>query len=194
MTNIDILFQCTGIIILLSFYGIYFIKMALQRRKGIRTDQIARGEKSKNLWITEVVMKIATFAIVVVELASILLNTGSHHNALRVTGAVFGIVGVTLFGIAVYTMKDSWRAGIPETDKTELVTTGIFKFSRNPAFLAFDLVYIAILLMFFNWMLLTVSLFCIIMLHLQIKQEEQFLLRTFGEKYANYKKKTRRYI
>ena len=39
-------------------------------------------------------------------------------------------------------MKDSWQAGIPDKDKTELVTTGIYRFSRNPAFLGFDLMYV----------------------------------------------------
>lgn len=43
-------------------------------------------------------------------------------------------------------MRDSWRAGISETDKTELVTEGIYQISRNSAFLGFDLLYIAILL------------------------------------------------
>ncbi len=43
-------------------------------------------------------------------------------------------------------MKDSWRAGIPDSDKTELVTTGIYKYSRNPAFLGFDLQYMGVLL------------------------------------------------
>lgn len=43
-------------------------------------------------------------------------------------------------------MRDSWRAGISETDKTELVTEGIYQISRNPAFLGFDLLYIGILL------------------------------------------------
>ena len=44
--------------------------------------------------------------------------------------------------ISVLTMKDSWRAGVSETDKTELVTDGIYQISRNPAFGGFDLVYI----------------------------------------------------
>lgn len=43
-------------------------------------------------------------------------------------------------------MRDSWSAGISETDKTELVTEGIYQFSRNPAFLEFNLLYIGILL------------------------------------------------
>lgn len=43
-------------------------------------------------------------------------------------------------------MRDSWRAGISETDKTELVTGGIYQFSCNPAFFEFNLLYIGILL------------------------------------------------
>ena len=43
-------------------------------------------------------------------------------------------------------MRDFWRAGISETDKTELVTEGIYQISRNPAFLGFDVLYFGILL------------------------------------------------
>ena len=43
-------------------------------------------------------------------------------------------------------MRDSWRAGIFETDKTKLVTEGIYQISRNPAFLGFDLLIIGTLL------------------------------------------------
>jgi protein-S-isoprenylcysteine O-methyltransferase Ste14 len=42
-------------------------------------------------------------------------------------------------------MKDSWKAGISEIDKTELVTEGIYQISRNPVFLGFNLLYIGIL-------------------------------------------------
>ena len=91
-------------------------------------------------------------------------------------------------------MRDSWRAGVSKTDKTELVTEGIYRFSRNPAFLGFDLVYVGILLMFFNWALLAVSLLAAGMLHLQIIYvEEAFLQDTFGEDYLHYQKRVNRY-
>lgn len=93
------------------------------------------------------------------------------------------------------TMKDSWRAGVSETDKTELVTDGIYQISRNPAFLGFDLVYIGILLLFFNWILVLFSVFAMVMFHLQIvKVEEKFLVSVFGEDYAQYKKTVNRYL
>lgn len=92
-------------------------------------------------------------------------------------------------------MRDSWRACVSKTDKTDLVTSGIYRFSRNPAFLGFDLVYLGILLMFFNLPLYIISLLAIIILHLQIVNvEEDFLIETFGEEYLNYKKNVCRYF
>ncbi len=100
-----------------------------------------------------------------------------------------------VFVTSVVTMRDSWRAGVSKTDKTELVTDGIYQISRNPAFLGFDLVYIGILLMFFNPWLLIASVFAMLMFHLQIVNvEEDFLLETFGQEYLAYKKKVNRYI
>ena len=190
----DIIFQIVAILILIFFYAIYIGKMVIQRRKGIQTDQIARGQKEKSLFLTEAIMKIATYSIVIAEVISIYFNTAFSFAIPRIIGISFGIIGVVFFGMAVYTMRDSWRAGISKSDKTELVVTGIFNISRNPAFLGFNLVYIGILLMFFNWTLLIFTIFAITMLHLQILQEEKFLPIVFGENYLAYKERTKRYF
>ena len=188
------IFQLIALLILASFYAIYIRKMILQKKKGIQTDQIAKGNKTGKLFKIEFIMKLATYSIVAVEIVSICLNTKFPFLWLRIAGIVLGIIGIIIFGIAVYTMQDSWRAGIPQKDRTKLIISGIFNISRNPAFLAFDLVYLGILFMFFNWILFLFTLWAIIMLHLQIKQEEKFLTTAFGDKYLNYKKQTRRYM
>ncbi len=194
LINIETKLQFAALIILLSFYAIYLGKMILQRKRGIQTDQMARGKKSKKLFWTELFLKIATYTLLLVEVVSIILNTTHNSQTLKIAGVIFGVIGVIIFGIAVYTMRDNWRAGIPEKDKTELVTSGIFSISRNPAFLAFDLVYIGILLCFFNLILLGFTIWAIIMLHLQIKQEETFLTAIFNGKYVEYMKSTKRYL
>ena len=92
-------------------------------------------------------------------------------------------------------MRDSWRAGVSETDKTELVTDGIYQISRNPAFLGFDLVYLGILLMFFNGILCAASIFPMVMFHIQIVNvEEPFLAKAFGKPYEEYKRTVNRYL
>lgn len=187
-------FQILAVIILLAFYGCYFGKMFIQKRKGIQTDQIGKG-KVGFVRMVEITMKVATISVPIAEVISIYLNTVSLPIWARYVGSVIAVLGVVVFVISVLTMKDSWRAGVSETDKTELITEGIYKMSRNPAFLGFDLVYIGVLMMFFNYILFLVSAFAMLMFHLQIVNvEEEFLLSAFGKDYMEYKKKVNRYL
>ncbi|WP_367272313.1 isoprenylcysteine carboxylmethyltransferase family protein [uncultured Dysosmobacter sp.] len=118
-----------------------------------------------------------------------------HHSAERGCGRRADHGGAAVFLLSVLTMRDSWRAGVSEQERTELVTSGIYQISRNPAFLGFDLVYIGILLMFFNSALLAASAFAIGMLHLQIvKVEEPFLVSAFGTPYREYQRQVNRYL
>ena len=187
-------FQVAGIAIMLVFYGCYFIKMISQHKKGIKTDQIGKG-KVGFVKFVEITMKIVTYLVPAVEIVSIILNTSFFAVPVRIVGVLVAVVGVAVFIISVLTMRDSWRAGVSKTDKTELVTKGIYKISRNPAFLGLDLMYLGILLMFFNLVLYIVSLFAMLIFHLQIVNvEEEFLLEAFGDEYLRYKKKVCRYI
>ena len=188
------IYQVWGVFILSAFYGSYFAKMAVQKKKGIRTDQIGEG-KTGFVKAIEVAMKIATYLVVAIELVSLALGTTAFPGGIRLAGAIVASLGVAVFIAAAVTMRDSWRAGVSPTDETALITTGIYRYSRNPAFLGFDMVYIGFVLMFFNGALLAASAFAALMLHLQIVNgEEDFLICTFGEEYLAYRKKVRRYI
>lgn len=187
-------FQIGAVVILLVFYGCYFGKMFIQKKKGIQTDQIGKG-KVGFVKIIENTMKFATISVPIAEVYSIYMNTSSLPVWVRYAGVAISALGDIIFVSSVSTMKDSWRAGVSETDKTELVTDGIYQISRNPAFLGFDLVYIGIFMMFFNWILFLISVFAMIMLHLQIVNvEEDFLITVFGDEYIQYKKTVNRYF
>ena len=186
--------RMTAVTILLVFYGVYIGKMLLQRKRGIRTDQIAKRKKRDQIFYTELLLKIATYSVVPVEAVSILAMKPALPGAVMAIGLLLGIAGDIIFVIAVVTMQDSWRAGIAEEDNRGMVTSGIYRISRNPAFLGFDCVYLAVLLMFFNWTLLFFSVFAAVMLHLQILQEEKYLPAVFGEDYISYKKCVRMYL
>ena len=136
----------------------------------------------------------ATMLIVLVEVFSILFDFNLMPLPVRMAGIILGIAGDLIFLTAVLTMKNSWRAGIPEKDRTEFVSHGIYRYSRNPAFLGFDMIYAGILLMYFNWLLLAFTIWAIVMLHLQILQEEKYLPTVFGDEYLEYKKHTCRYL
>ncbi len=179
--------------VLAIFYGIYSAKMLAQKRHGIRTNQIG-CRKEKALHMVEMLMSIATVGIVVAQLLSILFGWSHLPTSVRFTGFCLGLLGDLIFLLAVLQMKDSWRAGIPEQDKTKLVTTGIYQFSRNPAFLGFDFMYLGVMLMYCNGLTVLFTAFAMVMLHLQILQEEKYLAATFGAAYQAYRKRIFQYL
>ena len=188
------MFQISAIVVLTAFYFIYFGKIIIQNKKGIQTDQIAKGKNNTKLFLIELILKVSTYSVVIIEIISIIFNITMLSLFFRIIGLIFCICGVVIFYLSVCTMKDNWRAGIAENDKTSIVIIGIYRFSRNPAFLGFDLIYIGVLLMFFNFVLLLFSTFSVVMLHLQILQEENFLPSAFGEDYLIYKNQVNRYF
>lgn len=176
------------------FYVCYFTKMIAQKKQGINTDQLGKGKEGFIKFI-EVTLKIATYLLPVIQVVSIVLYVEAEIQPLQILGAGIIAFGVLAFVLSVLQMKDNWRAGVQREEKTDLVTTGIYSISRNPAFLGFDLMYIGILLSFFNWILCVATGAALVLFHLQIVNvEEDFLLETFGEDYLKYKKKVCRYI
>ena len=77
----------------------------------------------------------------------------------------------------------------------KLVTTGIFKYSRNPMYLGMLMIVLSTSIFYLNiYSILTPLLFMLWINKFQIKREEEFLTEKFGNEYLSYKKKTRRWI
>ena len=103
-------------------------------------------------------------------------------------------LGVFLFVFSMFSMKSSWRIGIDQETKTELVKSGIYRFSRNPVFVGLDLMMIGLFLTFPDFLTAVFAAANIAAIHFQILQEEKHLERNIGEPYINYKKSTARYF
>ena len=191
--EVSLPYRLLALFVLAVFYGIYLIKQWRQKRRGIQTMQIGRGKEAQTHTV-ETLMGIATVGIIPAQLLSIAFGWSHLPANARFTGFCVGMLGDLIFLISVLCMKDSWRAGIPEEDRTELVTDGIYAFSRNPAFLGFDLHYIGVLLMFCNLLTAAFTVFAVSMLHLQILQEERYLTAAFGPEYLQYRRHVLRYL
>lgn len=182
-----------SLFILIVFYSIYFVKMFIQKGEGIKTNQIGTC-KEKELYVNEILLKYFTISIVIVEIVSIFLRLSYLSNFFLWLESLIGLTGDLIFLIAIIPIHNNWRVEIPLSDKTNLVTKGIYRFPRNPAFLSFDLMYIGILLLNFNLLNLVFTVFTILILRLQILQEEKYLEKTFKEEYLKYRRITNRYL
>lgn len=187
-------FQISAILLMSCFYGIYFTKLIVQNKKGTRSFHLAKGKHGRSALI-EAFGLLLTVATPLAELVCILANTSLLPNWLRWVGLGICISATLLFLSAITTMSDSWRVGIDSTADTEMITHGIYGWSRNPAFTAFMLHYLGCLLIFFHWGLLIVSSIAVLFFHIQIvRNEEPHLCSAFGDDYLQYTQRVRRYF
>lgn len=91
-------------------------------------------------------------------------------------------------------MKNSWRIGIDTEMKTELITTGLFQFSRNPIFFGMIVSLAGLFLTTPNAMTGLFLILGYVLIQIQIRLEEEFLINQHGQKYSAYKEKVRRLI
>lgn len=186
--------KITTLAMMAIFYIAYFAKQIAQRRQGVITMILGKGDKPAAQKRLELALKVATFTMPAVEIASIWWELVTLPCWIQWTRVCIAAIGVGFFIAGMLTMKGSWRAGIPEKKETSLVTSGIYRISRNPAFVGFELMYIGILLAFPNAWHATAVAITLVLFHKQILGEEQFLEGAFGEEYADYKKRVRRYL
>ena len=77
----------------------------------------------------------------------------------------------------------------------KLVSSGIYKYSRNPMYLGMILIIISTAIFYLNfYSIITPFIFYFWINRFQIKREEIFLKKKFGKEYLLYKLKTRRWI
>lgn len=191
--------QITGLILITAFYLLYLGKQFLLRRKGIISNRLSKGNKPRKSRRIEFTLQILTFFMAGVQYLNVffhyrisLFSTSSIY--IQIGEIVITFAGILFFLLAITSMKTSWRAGIDSDQNTKMVTQGIYRYSRNPAFVGFDLFYIGICMLFPSVLLIILTILTIVFFHLQILEEEKFLPTTFGKEYHNYKKQVRRYL
>lgn len=117
-----------------------------------------------------------------------------EHPTLRIIGWVFLIGSLLLVWVAQSQMSESWRIGIDTNHKTNLVTTGLFSYSRNPIFLGIMIANFGLLLSLPTAFTLLIVALSTVSINTQIRLEEEWLEGSHGEEYIQYKKKVRRWI
>ncbi|MCL2884628.1 MAG: isoprenylcysteine carboxylmethyltransferase family protein [Oscillospiraceae bacterium] len=191
-------FQILALILFIVFYVAYFGKMVLMNRRGIAANLLCQGDKPKKALITEMFLRVVTPLGIIVQFVSILFPASlwplPAPAAVRAAGLVLMALAIAFFVPAIVAMRDNWRAGFNRGQGTHLVTGGIYRVSRNPAFVGFDLLYIGCAAATPNPVIIVVTAAAGALFHFQILGEEQYCTEAFGESYILYKKKTMRYI
>ena len=114
---------------------------------------------------------------------------------LRYVGLAITFIGF-LFGIGAFIEFRKARTTLdPHRSSRQVVTSGVYRFTRNPIYLGFLLIVIGLpLYSGFYWGLVTAPLYVFVMTRLVIQHEEAYLEGKFGKAYTDYVSRVRRWL
>jgi len=101
-------------------------------------------------------------------------------------GLCFLIPSLAVYGISI--------AHFARPNNTGLNTAGLYRFSRNPMYVAFFFFFLGSSLLTRSWLLITILVIFQVSVHFMILSEERWCMEKFGEPYKEYMKKVRRYL
>jgi protein-S-isoprenylcysteine O-methyltransferase Ste14 len=114
---------------------------------------------------------------------------------IRVGACVLGVLGLALMVWGRTTMVRAGTNVPPHKPTLAIVTTGPFRFTRNPLYVGGTLIYVALTIALGSGWLLCLFLPMIITLRQGIVlREERYLAEKFGPEYLAYKARTRRWV
>jgi protein-S-isoprenylcysteine O-methyltransferase Ste14 len=118
-----------------------------------------------------------------------------HSVAANIIGLLIIISGLIFAVPALRQFFKTKNTIILIKPASSLQTTGIYSYTRNPMYLSLLLIYLGMAFIFGNWWtLFLIPVLVIVILYRIILPEERYLTRAFGDEYAAYKTKVRRWI
>ncbi|MBF6621004.1 MAG: isoprenylcysteine carboxylmethyltransferase family protein [Patulibacter sp.] len=113
----------------------------------------------------------------------------------QVVGIALATSGIVVTVLSQLAMDTSWRVGIDESTRTDLVTHGVFGLVRNPIFSGMVVCAAGLALLAPNLLSLAGLLVLVLAIQLQVRRaEEPFLRRTLGAPYVDYASRVGRFV
>lgn len=158
-------------------------------------DQTSAAERANSFPWPPVLLGAAVAAAFALGRLAPLSWPGADDGPARLIGIAIGAVGLVLIASAVLTLRSHETTLMPDKAATTLVTSGPYRFFRNPIYLGEVMVMFGLAEMTKNiWFVITGAAFALAVTWLQILPEERHLEARFGDDYLDYKRRARRWI
>lgn len=113
----------------------------------------------------------------------------------QVTAFLFGATGLVFLAGALGLFRRAGTRPEPWQPTTAIVTSGVYRVTRNPMYVGMALVYAAVALALGSPLALALLPAAVLVIHRGvILREERYLERKFGDEYRAYKARVRRWL
>jgi len=183
----------TKVILIIAFsflYGFFEIYMSMRLRQK-RT--IVKSGDRLSLWMLSIFITIGyslSFSIGATKIGRIY-----HWDTFFLIGTILVIMGLIIRISSILTLKQHFTYTVSEIENHELIESGLYKTIRHPGYLGQLIIFIGIATSLSNWLSVLFMLIPVLLGYIyRIKVEEKFMLNQIGQKYIDYKNRTKRLI
>jgi protein-S-isoprenylcysteine O-methyltransferase Ste14 len=119
----------------------------------------------------------------------------TSNGAIPRLGGALVMLALLIMGWSLLQFRKAKTTVRPDKPASALITTGPFRFSRNPLYLAWSILYAAVGLWLNSaWVMALLIPTIVVVTFAVIVREERHLLKQFGEDYQYYRATVRRWL
>ncbi len=192
---------------LFIFYCVFFITLFIipsyltYKRTGINPFKFNKDETAIN-YVGKAYKIISAFSFVVIFMNAFFSSFMQNITQIEfLVSDIFVWIGLILIHLAYIiifiaqrNMANEWRIGIDIENKVNLITKGMFSISRNPIFLGVIIIFIGLFLIIPNTATAIILVAGTLVIQVQVRLEEEFLLKALGVEYKEYMNKVNRWL
>ena len=171
----------TGLIVVVPILLVRFLLTSILSKEALKRAAFfppTRGNEKPAYYVN-----IATTLLLIV--VPFFLKT-DLHGPVGITGLCLLILSLVMYGVSIVQFARPDDAG--------LNTSGLYTISRNPMYVAFFFWFLGGCILTRSWLLLAILLVFQVSVHYMILAEERWCIGQFGQSYAEYMKRVRRYL
>ncbi|MCL6606203.1 MAG: isoprenylcysteine carboxylmethyltransferase family protein [Paenibacillus sp.] len=191
----------TGIcffIFLVSIFFAIFLKTWLQYKKtGINPVTFQRNSESVHDYVGnwfKFILGLIFVHVLVKDLLIIPKLGFLEQIGFQIFGIFLTISSLVLVIWAQQVMGNAWRIGIDKEHTTSLIITGPFQLSRNPIFVGMLISSFGVAVLIPTYLMWFLFILSWLLINIQVRLEEKYLLEVHGETYLAYKSTVGRFL
>jgi protein-S-isoprenylcysteine O-methyltransferase Ste14 len=178
------------IIVFSILYGLFEIVMS-RRQKDKR--KISESCDKGSIWILIISISMGYWLSFIIGATTI--GRLHHWNTFFIIGSVIALTGLIFRVTSIIILKQHFTYTVTKIENHELIETGLFKIIRHPGYLGQLIIFLGVSVCLSNWLSVLLMIIPVFSGYIyRINVEEDFMADHLGQKYLDYRKRTKRLI
>jgi protein-S-isoprenylcysteine O-methyltransferase Ste14 len=190
---INITLMNIKLILLITFSALYALFEIFMSRRQKDKREISKSGDKGSIWMLTISITIGYWLSFII--ASTKIGRIYHWNTFFIIGSILALFGLIIRVTSILKLKQQFTYTVTKIENHELIETGLYKIIRHPGYLGQLIIFLGISTCLSNWLSIIFMLIPVLLGYLnRINIEEKFMVEQMGQKYLDYKKRTKKLI